>query len=250
MSPGHRVCGSSRVVAVVAGLVGLAGIAGCGGGDDAPSDAPVDAVFDAPIDTPAACTGTALTGEVVDWDATSAKFCGVFNATLTQRGATAVTDTTNPNGRFELCVARQAQTVIDVAFSASPSECAVPQDVYPVPGVFVAEQGVVESGVLLSARAMTAMRRATMFTQVGAAYSAAQAQLVVHVIGTTGAVTLAAAHATTQAFTGTTWQAGETGSDVFFANVAPGATQVTIGSKTVNVSLDAGVFTYLTIAAP
>jgi hypothetical protein len=210
----------------------------------------VDAVADAPLDTlPQACLGTVATGEVVDWDATSAKFCGVFNATLIERGA-AETETTNPNGRFELCVARQAQTIIDVTFSASPSECAVPQDTYPVPAVFVADQGVIESGVLLSARAMTGMRRATMFTQVGAAYNAAQAQLVVHVIGTPSAVTIAAAHATTQAFTGTTWQAGETGSDVFFPNAAPGATQVTIGSKTVNVSLGAGVFTYLTIAAP
>jgi hypothetical protein len=242
MSPGRWVRGSSRVVA---GLVALAsiGLTACGDDGNQPADAAIDAV----IDAPPACVP--LTGEVIDWDSSSATFCGVFGAKVTARGAPTVTDTTNPNGRFELCVARQAQTVLDVVFSANPSECATPSEIYPGPAVFVADQAVVDASTLLTARAMMTMRQAAMFTQAGTTYSAAQAQLIVHVIGAASPVTISTAHATAQAYDGTTWAAGSAGSDVFFPNAAPGATQVSVASKVFNVTLEPGVFTYLTVSS-
>lgn len=224
-------------------VVGGLGVAGCGGGDG---------TADAAIDTPAGTCGTdaAFTGEIVDFDATNAKFCGVFGATLTVRGAAARTDMTNPNGRFELCLARQPQTVIDVAFSATPSECATPKDTYPVPAVLVADQSIVNSNMVLSARVMTGMRQTSMFAQVGAPYyDPAKGQLVVHTIGTPGAVSITAGHGATQAFDGATWAAGDRGSDVFFPNVTPGATQVTAANMTFSVPVETGRYTYLTVSS-
>ena len=230
-----------------AALVVVGTLAGCGDDGNKPA---VDAAADAAIDTPTGTCGAdaAFTGEVVDWDATNAKFCGVFGATVTVRGA-ARTDMTNPNGRFELCLAHQPQTVIDVAFSATPSECTTPRDTYPVPAVLIADQSIVNSNMVLSARAMTGMRQTSMFTQVGAPYDAAKGQLIVHTLGTPGAVSITAAHDTSQAFDGGAWAAGDAGSDVFFPNVAPGATQVSASNMTFNVTVEAGKYTYLTVSS-
>jgi hypothetical protein len=231
-------------------MLGLAcvALAACGDDGGTPTDAAIDAAVDAPTDTPGGCGADAFfTGEVIDWDATATKFCGVFNARLTVRGAPTRTDLTSPNGRFELCLAREAQTVIDVVFPTTQSECTTPRDTYPVPAVLVVPQGTFEAEGMFSGRAMTAMRQAAMFTQVGAAYDAGQAQLVVHVLGEATAVAISSSHAATQAFDGTAWAAGTTGKDVFFPNVAPGATTVTYGSKTISLTLDPGVFTELTV---
>jgi len=232
-------------------VVGGLGLAACGDDGGKTVDAASDAPADTAIDTPTGACGAdaAFTGEVIDWDASNATFCGVFGATLTVRGATARTDTTNPNGRFELCLARQPQTVIDVAFSASPSECTTPRDTYPVPAVLIADQSIVNSNMVLSARAMTAMRQTAMFAQVGAPYDAAKGQLVVHTIGTPGAVSITASHGATQAFDGATWTAGDSGSDVFFPNVAPGATQVSASNMTFTVTVEAGKYTHLTVSS-
>lgn len=219
---------------LVAALV-CSGAAACG--DD--GNPPVDA-------DPGSCDGkVAITGEVVDWDANRTTFCGVFNATLTVRGTPALTDVTNPNGRFEMCIPDQAVTVIDVAYGAAPSECTIPKDSYPVAGVIVVDKGSGNAIPQISARAMTAMRQAEMFTAVGAAYDASKAQLVVHVDGTATMVTTSASHAAAQRFDGTSWGPGAAGSDVFLPNVAPGVTTVTVGSTTYSLTLAAGVFTYL-----
>src|ERR1051325_7825953 len=62
-----------------------------------------------------------FTGEIIDWDSSNASFCGVFNSTLTVRGQQAPADMSNPNGRYEACVPRQAQTLVDVMHSSSAS---------------------------------------------------------------------------------------------------------------------------------
>jgi hypothetical protein len=231
-----------RATLLVAGGLGLAA---CGGDD---GGTPIDALV---IDTPPGTCGAdaAFTGEIIDWDASNAAFCGVFGATLTVRGAAARTDTTNPNGRFELCLAHQPQTTIDVAFSATASECTTPKDTYPVPAVLIVDQRIVDTDMVLSAREMTGMRQATMFAQVGAPYDAAKGQLVVHSLGVPGPVSITASHGTTQAFTGTAWAAGDTGSDVFFPNAAPGATQVSASNQTFTVTLEAGKYTHLTVSS-
>jgi hypothetical protein len=137
--------------------------------------------------------------------------------------------------------------------SASPSRCAAVAGAYPVRGVLIAQQAVIDLGPQsFSARAMTQARQDAMFTQIGQPYSASQAQLVVHVAGTPRAVSISSTHAATQRYNGTAWAAGDTGSYVFFPNVDPGATQITVAGGAVGtglVTLEAGAYTYVTVLA-
>lgn len=229
-----------------AALAGL--LAGCGDSDDNP---PVDA---APDGLPGVCGADALfTGEYVNWDSTEADFCGVLGAKWTVRGDTSRTNTTAPNGRFQLCVANQAQTVVDITPPTAASDCrAITGETYVRRGVAIATREVIAAEGVNSARAMTETREAEMFGQVGAAYDATKAQLVVHVDGTPRAVSIAAAHGTTQRFDGSAWAAGDTGSDVFFPNVAVGATLITVAGGAVGattVALEASAYTYVTVIA-
>lgn len=221
--------------------------AGCGGGSptpDAPPDVPPDMVV-------SGCGANLLfTGEIVDWD--SIGDCGVANATVTVRGQPAQTDASNFNGRFEVCVPHQGQTIVDVTQSADASRCARVAGAYPVRGVFVADPAVIALNALsFSARAMTQARQDAMFTQVGQAYSAAKAQLVVRVAGTPHAVSLSSAHAASQRYDGNSWAAGETGDYVFFPNVDPGTATITVAGAVGpgSVTLEAGAYTYVTLIA-
>jgi hypothetical protein len=237
-----------RVSLVALAAAALAGCSDNGGtAKDAGTDVPGDSMCGA---------GTFFTGEIVDWDSTTAKFCGVYNASLTvsgQSGAGAG-DMSNPNGRFELCVPHQALTEVDVAHGANPSECTTPKDVYPVRAVLFAEQAVIDGGGMFSARAMTQHRQDDMFTTIGTAFNAAKAQLVVHVDGAQRQVSISvSAHDTTQKFDGAAWAAGDTGTDVFFPNVDPGSVQITVAGNTVGspatVTLVANAYTYVDVHA-
>lgn len=229
-------------------LVPMILLAACG--DD--GNAPKDGAIDAAIDSGACGASAAITGEVVDWDANNTTFCGVFNAKLTVRADAALSDSTNPNGRFELCIPRAAVVPLDIAYSTTPSECTSPKEAYPVPGVAIVLADVPNKSLLFSARAMTPTRQASMFTQIGQAYDAAKGQLVVHVVGTAAKVSVDAAHAASQAWNGATWAAGDTGSDVFFPNATAGSVQITVagGAATLpKVDVVAGKYTYVTVAS-
>jgi hypothetical protein len=218
-------------------------LAACGDDGNATKDAAIDG---------GACGANApITGEVVDWDANNTTFCGVFNAKLTVRADPSLSDSTNPNGRFELCVPRAAQVPLDIAYATTPSECTSPKEAYPVPGVAIVLADVPNRSLLFSARAMTPTRQASMFTQIGQAYDAAKGQLVVHLVGTAAKVTVDAAHAASQAWSGATWAAGDTGSDVFLPNLTPGSVQITVAGAAALPKVDvvAGKYTYVTVAA-
>jgi hypothetical protein len=235
---------ASFMVSVTA-LAWLGSLGACGnGGSNLDSSVP-----DVP---PGPCGADQLfTGELVDWDATEADFCGLFNSRVALRGTQSPSDTTGPNGRFELCVPRQAQGLVDATHSTAASPCVGVTGSYPVRGVLVAQQALIERDASFSARAMTQPRQDEMFTQIGQAYDAAKAHLVVHVVGAPRAVTISANHAAVQRFDGTTWVAGNTGSDVFFPNVDPGSVQITVAGGAVGVGavmLEAGAYTYVTVA--
>jgi hypothetical protein len=240
----HR---ASLAAITVTAVIALCGACSDGGGT------PRDASPDTPIDMPGKCgTATFFTGEIIDWDATTDNFCGVFNAKLTPRDPPAQPDLSNPNGRFELCVPHQAVSLVDVMHSAAASPCVGVTGSYPVRGVLVAEQAVIDGNGVFSARAMTQPRQDAMFTQIGQPYSATQAQLFVHVDGTPRAVSISAPHAATQRFNGTIWAAGDTGSDVLFPNVDPGSVQVSVAGGAVGTTtlmLEADAYTYLTVIA-
>jgi hypothetical protein len=238
------------------GLGGLGALCACGDGGGKPADASPDT----PIDmAPGSCGDVAFAGEIIDWDATNTAFCGVFNATLTVRGQATQTDQTNPNGRFGLCIAHQAETLVDVAYSGDASQCSTAPGIYIGSAVLVGEQAVIDAGGLFSARAMTAARRATMFAAIGQPYNAGQGQLVVHVAGTPRAVSLSTLnHSAAQQFNGTSWEpvagAAAPGSDVLFPNIDVSGGAVTVGVAggavgTTAVTLEPGVFTYLTVIA-
>jgi len=238
-----RPCETNLGSALVAAALAVG--AGCGGGSETP---------DAPPDMPDMTSGCGanllFTGEIVDWD--SVGDCGVANAKVTVRGQPAQTDDSNFNGRFEVCVPQQGQTTVDVTQSADASRCAKVAGAYPVRGVFIADPAVIAINALsFSARAMTQMRQNDMFTQIGAAYDAAKAQLVVHVAGTLHPVTISSAHADAQSYDGTKWAKGETGAYVFFPNVAPGAATITVTGAVGlgSVTLEAGAYTYVTFIA-
>jgi hypothetical protein len=238
-----------RVLAVLL-AASSAALGACSDGNGMPKDS----MPDMPIDSMCGA-GTFFTGEIIDWDSTDAKFCGVYNSKLTVFGQSAPADTSRPNGRFELCVPHQALTEVDVAHGTNQSQCTTPAGVYPVRAVLFAEQAVIDAGGRFSARAMTQQRQDDMFTAIGVPYSAAKAQLVVHVDGAQRqvAISAAAAHDTTQKFDGAAWAAGDTGSDVFFPNVDPGSVQIAVtGNATgspVTVTLAAGAYTYVAARA-
>lgn len=213
---------------------------GCGGAGSSP---------DAAVVSDGKCgADLAFTGEVIDWDSTDTKFCGVFGATLTVQGDGARTDKTNPNGRFELCVARAATVQLDLTPPAGPSMCSA-AGVYPFSGIVVANRQVIASGALFSARMIGMQRAASMF-------DATKAVVFVHTEGTIRPVTSSATHGASMAWDGARWQPGDNGANVVFPNtdVGDGMTTVDVvgGSAigTGQVPVVAGAFTYVTIVGP
>jgi hypothetical protein len=208
-------------------------IAGCSSSASAPDAGP---------DTPSPCPAGELfyTGELVDWGSTAAAFLGVYEASFTVDGEPSRTDKTSPNGRFELCLANAASTLVTVDATAASTY---------FDGVAVAEADVIKSGLTISMRSFTAMRTMTPPIAFG------KAQVFVHVAGAQRAVNLPALSEAKLVFDGTQWKtAGPTdvGSDVFFTNVTaadpPVAVQMSgtfLGGK--SVPLWANKLTFVTV---
>jgi hypothetical protein len=193
-----------------------------------------------------------FTGEIVDWD-NDTSFCGVFDAQLEVRGDGAM-DSTGPNGRFELCVpGTGAVTLLDVRPPAGNAPCTTPASPYPLPGIAVANRDVIRSGAFFSVRAFTAARRDSFFAGAGFSFAPALAQVFVHVHGDKRrAVSIDAPHAPVHAVADRTWAPGDTGHEVFFPNVDPGAgsTMLTVAGGACGagmIPLEAGKFTYVTV---
>jgi len=209
-------------------LVALA-VVGCGSSSGTPDAPPQDVFF---------------TGELVDWDSTSSKFCGVFEASWQLHADVTKRDLTSPNGRFELTVPAGAQ--IDVVPPTAASQCTAGS--YATRGLAVVDQAAIARGATFSARLFTTARRDTVFAAVGAPYSAARAHVLVHT-GAAAAVSTTAAHDAAQAWDGAAWTASSTGVYVFLPNVTiPTSNTVTIsvaGGRTVEVPVAADTITYV-----
>jgi hypothetical protein len=230
------------LAALVLGL----GLGACGGSDGTPRDA-------APDTPPSACGAEAsLAGEMIDWDSTSSNFCGVAGAVWTVRGDATRTKSTPPNGRLAICLAHQAQTTLDVTHPTSASQCpGLSGMMYTLDAVAILPDAVLAAGASFSVRAMIESRMASMATQIGTPFNLSEGQLYVHVDGPARAVSISAQHSPAQRFDGTSWAAGDTGSDVFFPNVDLGAAvavTVTGGAiGTGSYTLEPGKLTYLTV---
>jgi len=191
-------------------------------------------------------TPIAFEGEYVDWDSSGASFCGIFMATWTSHDDASVSDVSNPNGRIEMMLPGASRMRIDITAPAQTSECSTPAGaMYAVPGIAIIDHAVFDAGGEYSARAFSTTR------QTAFGFDATKAQVMVHVDGTAGAVTLSGTHDATQAFNGTTWAAGDTGENVYFPNVDPSSGKATVEMPGAigngEVPVEAGTFTYLTI---
>jgi hypothetical protein len=199
------------------------------------------------VDAPGA--NLTLSGEIVDWDSTDALFCGVFGAGLTVHGNTALTDSTNPNGRITLMVPDAASVQIDVTAPTMMSQCETGIGLYQLPATIITSSAVINSGKTVSYRMIGMDRIAPFFTGLGVTYDSTKALVFVHVEGTQKAVTSSAAHDAAIAWSGSAWAAGSTGIDVVFPNTPPGTTMVDAGGAlgAGSVPTTAGSFTYVTL---
>jgi hypothetical protein len=221
-------------------------VAACSDGNNKPKDAAVDAAPDA-----GTCpTNRFFTGELVDWDSGTAMegFCGIFMAQFTVHDSPTITSSTNPNGRFEVCVPSATATRVDLTPPTGQSECTNPLSSYSMPGITMADPGVIASGMLISMRNFTVARAPSVLTP-----NPADAHVFVHVDGPQAAVSLSGTSGAPQAFDGTTWAPGATGVNVFFPNVQiTGSVSVSMTGATAGagpVLLEAGHITYVTLVA-
>jgi hypothetical protein len=188
-----------------------------------------------------------FTGELVDADSTMANFCGVNGAHLEGSGAQ---PNTAPNGRFDLCIAKGGATNVAVTPSATASGCTSMPGTYMLPAIAVGSTATIQAGGFFSGRMITMQRLATLAP--GA--DMAKAFVMVHVDGNPRAVAIIAGHGEAQAFNGTAWAAGESGSAVFFPNVdiGTGTTTLTVVGGAIGtgpIPLQAGKLTLVTVLA-
>jgi hypothetical protein len=227
----------------------------CSDDGSMPIDAASDAA-DAPPDVDNGMCGDQVrfTGEYVDWD-TQTSFCGIFDATIAVANGGA-SDTTAPNGRFDLCIPDAPTTRLDVTQPTAASECTQTPSTYTIPTLFIADRAVIEAGAMFSGRAFTLARQDTFFAGDVPAFDATKAQVFVHIDGAARTLSLDASRDPAQTVTGTTWAQGDSGTDVFFPNVdvgggttvlsATGGTTIGAGS----IPLVAGTITNITLRAP
>jgi hypothetical protein len=192
---------------------------------------------------------TTVTGELVDMESTDTGFfCGILGATVTVHGDSTQTVMTNPNGRIENLTIHEARAQLDITPPTDASQCSNPPSTYTMPAMMIVDAQVAASGAIISARLPT-MADAPNF-----GIDTSKAQVLIHVDGTPRAVSITGTHDAPKAFNGSTWAAGDTGENVFFANVDPSTitTKVSISGSalgTGDIPLTAGSFTFLTIVA-
>ena len=221
-------------------------LAACG--DDAGN---TDAGYVIDIDNASCGDQLHFTGEYVDWD-TDVAFCGIGDATVDVEGDGA-TDTTAPNGRFDLCIPRTMRTVkLIVTQPSGNSMCASPASGYSVKVILHANRDTILAGGFFSARAFTTARQDSFFQSIGQQFDSNKAQVFVHVSGTPHAVSLAAAHGAPQAIATTMWAPGDTGKNVFFPNVdiGSGTTALTVAGGAIgtgDIPLVAGTITNVSV---
>jgi len=178
----------------------------------------IDAVVDGPC-----AAGRFITGELVDIDSTNAALFGINAAVFTQRGG-AATDTTPPNGRFEMCAASTTTFLFDV--DSPPTH---------VDGIAYFEVEALADNQMISFRTWTLQRAATFYTSLGLTYDPAKAHLLIFQTGDVTGFTIAGgSYGTVQAGNGGettgayTWAAGGAGRYVLVPNVDPTAASISI----------------------
>ncbi|HEY0195100.1 MAG TPA: hypothetical protein VGC42_28495 [Kofleriaceae bacterium] len=244
-------------------------LAACGGGGG--GDKPVDAATpDSSSD--AGCATPKYTAEIIDWNANATVFCGVNVATAIVRGQASITDTTNPNGRFELCLAASTNPItIDITPPTAASECKSTIGKYTVPAVLTLQPAVISKPTLASVRLLSDSELADEYSGAGNGqmFQPERGQLVIHIDGTpsrvatlTGIDPMSCGPA--RQFNGTAWEnvIGSTtaGTDVLYPDcmlmqvggqmVATVTTVALADGRSAMLTVEPNKFTYVTIPAP
>lgn len=193
-----------------------------------------------------------FSGRFLDWDATPAAPCPIVGAKWYATYDDTRVAVTDRDGAFAIRLASYTP-LLDIEPPSEASACA--GGTYGLHGIAIAPPAVVEAGGGFEARTMTSARAAAFYAGFGATFDATRGNLLVHVTGVPRALAVSGAHGPAQAFTGTAWQAGDTGRDVFFPNIELGGmmpmTTVTVtGGNAVGlgaVPLAAGAITYMAV---
>lgn len=197
-------------------LLALAVVA-CGDAGGSPDAGAVDARPDSaldPWDAGPCGSGRSVTGALVDLDSTSTQFLGVAGARFTLQGSPGVTDSTAPNGRFELCAPVDASYVFDIE---APGDYLV--------GHAYLDDLAIAGFYPLELRAFTAARAQAFYAEHGLAFDATRAHVLVFQNGDRLELTLDRAHGTAHAADdpdaggALSWSAGTGGRYVLFPNV-------------------------------
>ena len=223
---------------------------GCGSDNPGTPDAPDGPLGDVLPDQDNASCGDQLrfTGEYIDWDS-HLGFCGVFDAAFEARGGGQM-DSTEPNGRFDMCVdAAPDQVILDITPSADLSQCTSPSSTYRLPGIAVANKAVrLAGGPIWSGRNFTVARQPSL----GVTLDPTKGHVFVHVEGEARQVALSTTHGAAQAVNGADWAAGDTGTDVFFPNVDVGNTTLSVTGGAIgtgSIPVEANTVTNVTVIA-
>jgi hypothetical protein len=234
---------------MAAGKFALAALIATGCQGSAPPVKAHDAGPDAP-DAPDAGCGVDAAGLVLDWDSTSLTVAPIAGAALVDRDDPSRTVATLADGTWAMCIGGNFSLV----------DMAPPSGTDYLPGVEFAKRDVIQRGAKLTARSMTAARRAAFFAGVGQTYDANAGQVLVNFSGTTPAphkATIDHTPALTQAWNADAWGASDTGEYVFFGNVALGATANTVVTSdasgvigTAVIPLEPGAISFVELYVP
>jgi hypothetical protein len=216
----------------------------------------------------AACDGTAterdgapedadlvnfeLTGTYLDWDSPAIVPCPIVDAKWYATYDDSRVAMTDANGRFSISLASYTP-LLDIVPPDAPSTCASGR--YELHGIAIAPPAVVRAGGTFIARSLTTARVASFYASFGAGFDANRGHLLIHVDGAPRTLTITGAHDPAQTFNGTTWGAGDLGSDVFFPNIeltgmTPMTTVTVAGGNALglgSVPLAGGSITYMTV---
>lgn len=239
--------------------LGLLFVAACS--DDAPATSPdagdPDAAVDATDGPPARCPGQIfVTGEYTTWGSTPDQYKGIANAQWSARPPSTASDTTNPNGRVELCVAPEVVSVLDVTGGESAIDGSSDTLTGYLDAIFVADPAVYASAAnTFVAKGLTADEAAAFYAAEGPMFDPTKAQVLIHIQGPPVALTLdqlSLRFALTDE-NDTSWENDGTGYLVLFTNVSVGSNQVILTSSPssftgpTTLPVEAGVLTFTSI---
>lgn len=163
-----------------------------------------------------------VTGELIDWDSSTASFLGINGASITLTLDTEFGAVTPPNGRLAFC----GRPDLPLEFTIDG-----PGDY--LDGTLSIDRDVLQNGGNISLRAFTATRAASFFSERGLIFDPNAAQIVVLSIFDASTLSINLTHDTAQSGnddgTGTiVWSDGDAGRYVLFPNVTVAGSFATV----------------------